>query len=141
MNASEKYNKTFIELAVALQALAHPARLQIVEHLAKYHECPAGAISSELPLSKSTVSQHMAKLREAGLISCSPAGICQNYKLNENRLNEVIQQMETFGETINFLAKTKKRCKNAVSKAQLEGAGKPAIPNLSTSIDLTALTK
>jgi DNA-binding transcriptional ArsR family regulator len=141
MNASEKYNETFIELAAALQALAHPARLQIVDHLAKYHECPAGAISSELPLSKSTVSQHMAKLREAGLISCSPAGICQNYKLNENRLNKVIQQLESFGETVNYLTKTKKRCKKAVNKAQLEGAGKPAIPNLSTSIDLTALTK
>ncbi|SHI57024.1 DNA-binding transcriptional regulator, ArsR family [Tangfeifania diversioriginum] len=120
MNTSEKYNESFIELAAALQALAHPARLQIVEHLAKYHECPAGAISSELPLSKSTVSQHMAKLREAGLISCSPAGICQNYKLNENRLNEVIQQMESFGDAVNLLAKEKIRCKNSINKAQLE---------------------
>lgn len=120
MNASEKYNETFIELAAALQALAHPARLQIVEHLAKYHECPAGAISSELPLSKSTVSQHMAKLREARLISCSPAGICQNYRLNENRLNKVIQQLESFGETVNYLSKTKKRCKNSINKTQFE---------------------
>jgi len=120
MIALEKYNETFIELAAGLQALAHPARLQIVEHLAKYHECPAGAISSELPLSKSTVSQHMAKLREAGLISCSPAGICQNYKLNENRLNEVIQQMESFGDVVNLLSKSKANCKNSISKAQLE---------------------
>ncbi|MGM0621774.1 MAG: ArsR/SmtB family transcription factor [Bacteroidota bacterium] len=116
----EKYNETFIELAAALQALAHPARLQIVEHLAKYHECPAGAISSELPLSKSTVSQHMAKLREARLISCSPAGICQNYKLNENRLNEVIQQMESFGDVVNLLSKSKVNCKNSINKARLE---------------------
>jgi hypothetical protein len=28
--------------------------------------------------------------------------------------------METFGETINFLAKTKKRCKNAINKTQFE---------------------
>jgi DNA-binding transcriptional ArsR family regulator len=120
MDTSEKYNETFIELAAALQALAHPARLQIVEHLAKYHECPAGAISSELPLSKSTVSQHMAKLREAGLISCSPAGICQNYKLNENRLNEMIQQMESFGDVVNVLSKSKSNCKNSINKTQLE---------------------
>ena len=120
MNTSGKYSETFIELAAALQALAHPARLQIVEHLAKYHECPAGAISSELPLSKSTVSQHMAKLREAGLISCSPAGICQNYRLNEKRLNEVIQQMESFGDMVNLLSKSKANCKNSISKAQLE---------------------
>ena len=120
MNSSEKYKESFIELAAALQALAHPARLQIIEHLAKYHECPAGAISSELPLSKSTVSQHMAKLREAGLISCSPAGICQNYRLNEKRLNEVIQQMESFGDMVNLLSKSKANCKNSISKAQLE---------------------
>lgn len=120
MNGLKKYNGTFIGLTAALQALAHPARLQILEHLAKYHECPAGAISSELPLSKSTVSQHMAKLREAGLISCSPAGICQNYRLNERRLNEVIQQLATFGEAVNLLAKAKTSCKNSTSKAQFE---------------------
>ncbi len=120
MNGLEKYNESFIELASALQALAHPARLQIIEHLAKYNECPAGAISSELPLSKSTVSQHMAKLRETGLISCSPEGVCQNYRLNEVRLNQIIQQLETFGETVNSLAKAKSRCKNSVSKIQIE---------------------
>ena len=107
MNSSEKYTETFVELAVALQALAHPARLQVVEHLAKYHECPAGAISSELPLSKSTVSQHMAKLREAGLISCNPNGVCQNYRLNIKNLNEVTHQLESFGDLVNMLAKSK----------------------------------
>jgi ArsR family transcriptional regulator, arsenate/arsenite/antimonite-responsive transcriptional repressor len=116
----EKYNEKFVELPTALQALAHPARLQIVEHLAKYHECPAGAISKELPLSKSTVSQHMAKLRETGLISCSPEGVCQNYRLNENRLNEVFQLIESFGESVNFLAKAKTKCKNSKSKVQFE---------------------
>jgi len=119
MSALEKYNETFIELASALQALAHPARLQIVEHLAKYHECPAGAISSELPLSKSTVSQHMAKLREAGLISCSPDGVCQNYRLNMEKLNEVIHQLESFGDYVDLLSKTKTNCKKSVNKTRV----------------------
>jgi len=111
MNGLEKYNESFVELSSALQALAHPARLQIVEHLAKYHECPAGAISSELPLSKSTVSQHMAKLREAGLISCNPSGVCQNYRLNRQKLNDVIHQLESFGDYVEILSKTKTNCK------------------------------
>lgn len=119
MNTSEKYNDTFIELATFLQALAHPARLQIVEHLAKFHECPAGAISSELPLSKSTVSQHMAKLREAGLISCNPSGVCQNYRLNIEKLNEVIHQLESFGDYVNLLSKTKTNCKKSENKTRL----------------------
>ena len=119
MSALEKYNETFIELATFLQALAHPARLQIVEHLAKYHECPAGAISSELPLSKSTVSQHMAKLRETGLISCNPSGVCQNYRLNMEKLNEVIHQLESFGDYVDLLSKTKTNCKKSVNKTRV----------------------
>ena len=119
MTTLEKYNETFIELATFLQALAHPARLQIVEHLAKFNECPAGAISSELPLSKSTVSQHMAKLREAGLISCNPSGVCQNYRLNLEKLNEVIHQLESFGNYVNLLSKTKTNCKKSVNQTRV----------------------
>lgn len=119
MNSPEKYNETFVELATNLQALAHPARLQIVEHLAKYHECPAGSISSELPLSKSTVSQHMAKLREAGLISCNPSGVCQNYWLNMEKLNEVIHQLESLGDYVNLLSKAKTNCKKSVNKTNV----------------------
>jgi DNA-binding transcriptional ArsR family regulator len=65
---SEKYNEILAELTDFLHALAHPARLQIIEHLAKFHECPAGEINSNLPLCKPTVSQHMARLRTAGFI-------------------------------------------------------------------------
>jgi len=120
MNTSEKYNGTFIELATDLQALAHPARLQIVEHLAKYHECPAGAISSELPLSKSTVSQHMAKLRETGLISCNQSGVCQNYRLNLEKLNEVIHQLESFGNYVKLHSKSKTTCRKSVNTKQIK---------------------
>ncbi|MCA1759877.1 MAG: metalloregulator ArsR/SmtB family transcription factor [Bacteroidales bacterium] len=116
MHFSEKYDEQFIEIAKTLQSLAHPARLQIVEHLAKYIECPAGSISSELPLSKSTVSQHMTKLREAGLISCNPSGVCQNYRLNIEKLSEIIHQMESFGGFVKMLSKTKTNCKKTVNK-------------------------
>ena len=120
MNSSEKYNETFTELAAALQSLSHPARLQVVEHLAKYHECPAGAISKELPLSKSTVSQHMAKLRVAGLITCYPNGVCQSYRLNTDKLNEVIQLVESFGLHVNSLSKMKTTCNQSVNKIRVK---------------------
>ncbi|MFW5756078.1 MAG: ArsR/SmtB family transcription factor [Tangfeifania sp.] len=120
MNSSEKYNETFTALAAALQALSHPARLQVVEHLAKYNDCPAGAISKELPLSKSTVSQHMAKLRKAGLITCYPNGVCQSYRLNTDKLNEVIQLVESFGLHVNSLAELKTTCKQSVNKIHVK---------------------
>ncbi len=56
------------QLAAQLKALAHPARLQILELLADRGECVCGEIVSMLPLTQSTVSQHLKILKEAGLL-------------------------------------------------------------------------
>jgi len=84
---TKEYRGISNEFATLLDALSHPARLQIIMHLAKYKNCPANNISSRLPLSKSTVSQHMTKLKEAGLIICSPKGVCNNYELNHEKFD------------------------------------------------------
>ncbi len=83
------YQDITVKLAPLLDALSHPARLQIVLHLSKYKGCPAGSISNKLPISKSTVSQHMAKLKEAGLITCNPDGQSLNYQLNDEAFDLV----------------------------------------------------
>ena len=83
---TKEYRDVSIELATLLDALSHPARVQIIMHLAKYKNCPANNISSRLPLSKSTVSQHMSKLKKAELIICNPNGICNSYELNYEKL-------------------------------------------------------
>jgi ArsR family transcriptional regulator len=51
-----------------LKALAHPARLAIIEILAERAECVCGEIVDDLPLAQSTVSQHLKALKEAGLV-------------------------------------------------------------------------
>ena len=109
-----------MELATALLALAHPARLKVIEHLAKYHECPAGEISSDLPICKSTVSQHMAKLRAAGFISSNQSGVSQHYRLNNDNLKNVIQQLELFGEYVELLSKKKTECKKSLNNHETE---------------------
>lgn len=76
------YQKITKKLAPVLNALSHPARLQIMLHLAKYNGCQARSISERLPLAKSTVSEHLSKLKEAGLITCDLDGTCSNYRLN-----------------------------------------------------------
>jgi DNA-binding transcriptional ArsR family regulator len=86
MMHTKEYRDVSIELATLLDALSHPARVQIIMHLAKYKNCPANNISSRLPLSKSTVSQHMSKLKKAELIICDPNGICNSYELNYEKL-------------------------------------------------------
>jgi len=115
MYSSKKYQESLVKLATALLALANPARLQVIEHLAKYHECPAGEISGDLPLCKSTVSQHMAKLREAGFISSNQSGVSQHYRLNNDCLKKVIQQLELFGAYVELLSKTRTECKKSLN--------------------------
>ena len=110
METIKKYTNTQTDLAAVLDALSHPARLQIVEHLAQYDECPAGKISEKLPLSKSTVSQHMTKLKEAGLITCSPYGICQHYKLNDEKVVEAIEALNGILQKLNEKRENEKCC-------------------------------
>ena len=61
-------------LAKYAKALAHPARIAILELLASKSTCQCGDIVEELPLSQSTVSQHLKELKEAGLIQGEISG-------------------------------------------------------------------
>ncbi|OYW57809.1 MAG: hypothetical protein B7Y75_00420 [Azorhizobium sp. 35-67-5] len=56
------------DLAARLKALAHPARLKVLETLAGREGCACGEIVAGLPLAQSTVSQHIKILAEAGLV-------------------------------------------------------------------------
>lgn len=107
---TQTYQDISLKLAPILDALSHPARLQIILHLAKYNGCPAGSISERLPLSKSTVSQHLAKLKEAGIVSAIPDGLLQRYRLNEEALNLMNSHYHSFLDTIRELSKAKVDC-------------------------------
>jgi ArsR family transcriptional regulator len=56
------------QIARFAKALGHPARIAILNFLAKQDTCYFGDIHEELPISKATVSQHLKELKEAGLI-------------------------------------------------------------------------
>lgn len=55
-------------LAALCKALAHPHRVHILRFLLAQRACFAGEIADQLPVAASTVSQHLAQLRAAGLI-------------------------------------------------------------------------
>ena len=57
-----------VELAELAKAIGHPARVQILRLLVRKSGCICGEIVEELPLSQSTVSQHLKVLKECGLI-------------------------------------------------------------------------
>lgn len=61
-------------LATMAKALGHPVRAGIVRMLARQETCQYGDLSDRLPLAKSTVSQHLKILREAGLVRVETDG-------------------------------------------------------------------
>lgn len=65
------------------KALAHPARIAILELLARKQSCICGDIVDELPLSQSTVSQHLKELKDAGLIKGDIDGVRVCYCIDE----------------------------------------------------------
>ncbi len=56
------------QMASMAKALAHPARIAILEHLINKGSCVCGDIVDELPLSQSTISQHLKAMKDAGII-------------------------------------------------------------------------
>lgn len=84
------------ELAKIFKALSHPARIKIVEHLKQIDKCICGEIVDILPLSQSTVSQHLKHLKESGLIMGEVEGPSTCYCINP----EVLEQFKTAVSTL-----------------------------------------
>lgn len=85
MGASKTTEFTIKENRVAkyAKALGHPARIAILKLLASKETCICGDIVDELPLSQSTVSQHLKELKQAGLIKGEIEGAKVCYCIDE----------------------------------------------------------
>jgi ArsR family transcriptional regulator len=84
------------ELAILLKALAHPARIAIIEYIIKTDNCICGDIVNELPLAQPTVSQHLKELKSAGLIKGNIEGTSICYCLDEktwNKFQKILDQL------------------------------------------------
>ncbi len=68
LSKTESFTRAQNEIALLAKALGHPARIAIIQFLAERKTCVCGDIVDELPLSQSTVSQHLKELKRAGLI-------------------------------------------------------------------------
>ena len=69
ISKTEKFTEKQNQLANLAKALGHPARIAILETLSKRSTCVCGDLVDELPLSQSTISQHLAELKKVGLIT------------------------------------------------------------------------
>ncbi len=91
-------------LAELAKAIGHPARIAILEYLSKSNSCMCGDIVEELPLSQSTVSQHLRELKNVGLIKGEIEGTSVCYCIDEKGWNEVQSMLG------NFVVSVKKCC-------------------------------
>ena len=100
----EKFNSSQNRLADLAKALAHPARIAILQFLASKDACICGDIVDELPLSQATVSQHLAELKRSGLIKGEIEGPKVCYCIDTKAWREA---KELLGQ---FLTDTKSCC-------------------------------
>jgi DNA-binding transcriptional ArsR family regulator len=89
VSKTDLFDEVLQERAILFKALAHPARLQILQFLAQTKTCISGDISEELPLSRTTVNQHLKELKDAGLIQGHVSGVKMNYCLNFSKVKEM----------------------------------------------------
>ncbi|MEK6781878.1 MAG: metalloregulator ArsR/SmtB family transcription factor [Bacteroidota bacterium] len=68
LSKTEEFTKAQNDIAELAKALGHPARIAILQFLSQQKSCVCGDIVNELPLSQSTVSQHLKELKKVGLI-------------------------------------------------------------------------
>ena len=78
------------------KAFAHPARVAILEFLAHQDACMCGDIVDHLPLSQSTVSQHLAELKRVGLVKGEIEGPRVCYCIDKDVWNEARQALSMF---------------------------------------------
>ena len=89
VSKTELFDEVLQDQATFFKALAHPARLQILQFLAKSKNCISGDISEELPLSRTTVNQHLTELKDAGLIKGHIEGVKMKYCLDGEKVKEM----------------------------------------------------
>ena len=95
-NKSEEFSVKDNRIARYAKALAHPARVAILRLLVQKQACICGDIVDELPLSQSTVSQHLKELKAAGLIKGDIEGARVCYCINEKEWPMAKQYLEEF---------------------------------------------
>jgi len=82
-------------MARIARAAGHPTRIRILRLLAEQERCCGAELFSEMQLPQSTVSQHLAVLKEAGLVHATPRGTSQVYCVTPEPLLEVLAEFET----------------------------------------------
>lgn len=81
----------FESIAEVLKAIAHPVRLCIVKGLIESGPCNVTNMHSCLEMPQSTISQHLAKLKSAGIVKGERSGTEITYVIDDERIVKLIK--------------------------------------------------
>lgn len=95
LTKTEHFTEHQNRLAAYFKALAHPARIAILQVLIEKNACICGDIVEELPLAQPTVSQHLKELKQAGIIKGTIEGTSICYCVDETAWHAI---QEAFGD-------------------------------------------
>ncbi len=84
---SDYFTKEQEQTARFAKALGHPVRIAILELLNSQACCYHGDMAEELPIAKSTLSQHLKELKNAGLIKGDITPPTTKYCINKENFN------------------------------------------------------
>jgi ArsR family transcriptional regulator, arsenate/arsenite/antimonite-responsive transcriptional repressor len=87
------------KIAKYAKVLSHPVRIYIIDLLRKQTCCYSGDLAQELPIAKSTLSQHLSELKKAGLIQGEINLPRIKYCLNRQAWEEAKHLLKSFLNT------------------------------------------
>ena len=94
--ADRQVQSSSARMAVVFAALANPARIDILRHIAMHRHCGCKEITQVLPLAQSTVSQHLKVLIDAGIIFVETVPPRSRYQINQPLLKDMALVTSTF---------------------------------------------
>lgn len=93
---TDLFTKKQNDLANMAKALAHPARIAILQQLISTNACICGDLVDELGLAQPTISQHLKELKNAGLIQGTVEGTSVCYCIDPKAWKEYRQVLAAF---------------------------------------------
>ena len=87
--------KAAAEVAGTLRALANERRLLILCKLVEQGEATVGSLADEVELSQSALSQHLAKMREEGLVTYRRESQTLWYRIADRRIEQLLAMLHS----------------------------------------------
>ncbi|PZF71615.1 ArsR/SmtB family transcription factor [Taibaiella soli] len=101
LTKTEIFTEEQNRLATMLKALAHPARIAILQQIIKANACICGQLVDELGLAQATISQHLKELKNAGIIQGTIEGVTVCYCIEPTAWKIMKNNMAAFFASYN----------------------------------------